>query len=73
MVAKTDWPKEPMTGEAMTLLNDVLREWWTEKGLHPGSEAVAAQARLLVGWFEFGIRDREEFSSLLREELTMRQ
>jgi hypothetical protein len=73
MVAKTDWPKEPLTGEAVTLLNDVLQEWRAEMGFQPDSEAVSSQARVLVGWFEFGIRDKDELSRLLRDELTVRR
>ncbi|APO78637.1 hypothetical protein AM571_PC00900 (plasmid) [Rhizobium etli 8C-3] len=72
-MAKTDWPKEPLTSETLNMLDRVLREWCTEQDCEPSSEAAIVQAKALIDWFEFGVRDEAELSKLLRDTLTTKQ
>lgn len=73
IMAKTDWPKEPLTSETMKMLDRILREWCAEQDCEPSSEAAIVQAKALIDWFEFGVRDEAELSRLLRDELTTKQ
>ena len=67
-MSKTDWPKEPLTNEILQQLDRILEDWCTEHDCDTSSDRVQAAARALFNWVEFGVRDDDELSKLLREE-----
>jgi hypothetical protein len=66
-MAKTDWPKEPLTADTMQLLDRILTEWCAEHSCEKSSERARITAKTLVDWFEFGIHDENELASLARD------
>jgi len=67
-MSKTDWPKEPLTNEILQQLDRILEDWCTEHDCDTSSDRGQAAARALFNWVEFGVRDDDELSKLLREE-----
>jgi len=70
-MTKTDWPTEPLTTGAMETLHRILRDWCCEHNCERSSERGQATARMLVDWFEFGVRDEGELAALLRDQLVL--
>ncbi len=73
-MAKTDWPREPLTAGTMQLLERILSDWCAEQRCDKNSERGQITAKMLVDWFEFGIQDEQELARLVRDPamLTMR-
>ncbi|MBB4438194.1 MULTISPECIES: hypothetical protein [Rhizobium] len=68
-MATTDWPKEPLTTEAIEILDRLLKNWCAEYGCDTGSLRAQMTARILIDWFEFGVRDEGELAVLVRDQL----
>ncbi|MBB3649179.1 hypothetical protein FHX14_005413 [Rhizobium sp. BK619] len=66
-MAKTDWPKEPLTTDTMQVLDRILTEWCAEQSCEKSSEGARVTAKTLVDWFEFGIHDEGELARLVRD------
>ncbi|WP_160004734.1 hypothetical protein [Rhizobium sp. 18055] len=70
-MAKTDWPREPITADTMQVLDRILSEWCAEHSCDKSSDEGQVTARMLVDWFEFGIHDEQELARLLRDKAMM--
>jgi hypothetical protein len=72
IVTKTDWPKEPLTPDVMDMLDRVLRDLCSERGVEVVSVEGQTMAKALIDWFEFGVRDEDEFARLAGEEFSVK-
>lgn len=66
-MAKTDWPREPLTSDTMRLLDRILSDWCAEQICDKVSERGQVTAKMLIDWFEFGIHDERELARLVRD------
>lgn len=68
-MAKTDWPREPLTADTMQLLDRILSDWCAEQPWDKNSDRGTTTAKMLVDWFEFGIHDEQELARLVRDPM----
>lgn len=61
----TCWPKEPLLGEDVDLLDRILRTWCATRGVDLADASSCQKAKELVEWFEFGVRDPAELARLI--------
>jgi len=66
-MAKTDWPREPLTAEMVQVLDRILSDWCLEHACDKRSDEGELTAKMLVDWFEFGVHDEQELARLLRD------
>lgn len=66
-MAKTDWPREPLSAETMEVLDRIFSDWCLEHSCDKGSDEGQVTAKMLINWFEFGIRDELELARLVRD------
>jgi hypothetical protein len=70
-MAKTDWPREPLTADTVQVLDRILSDWCAEHSCDKDSDEGHVTAKMLVDWFEFGIHDEQELARLLRDTAMM--
>lgn len=61
----TDWPKEGIQSDDLDMLQAVLAQWCATRSMDMKCPEAQTAARSLVDWYEFGIKDPAELTTLL--------